>query len=183
MKAFIIVDEFKDIVEKVSAKLTPAFKALDANITNVHYDHGHPSEIIETLKQKDDTVKFRFDKYPLIALFQDFPEAVKPVTGIRAEVTLNLIIARPTLPEYKAAERYEMNFRPYLYPAYFELLEQIHKSKAFMTKGPDLIEHVKIDRLYWGREGLFRNQGNIFNDWLDCIEIKNLKLKVNTKLC
>ena len=181
--SYIIVDEFRDIVEKASLKLTPVFKELDPLITALHYDHGHPAEIIETLRQKDDTQTFRFDKYPLIALFQDFDEVVKPNSGIQSEVSLNLIIARPTLPEYKASERYEKNFRPFLYPAYDELLYQINKSKAFLTKGVSLIEHTKIDRLYWGRKGLFRNQGNIFNDWLDCIEIKNLKLKVNLKIC
>lgn len=178
-----IVDEFREIVEKVSQRLTPTLQEFDHNITGVHYLHGHPLEIIETLGQRDKSKTMLFDKYPLVAVFQDFPERVAEEPGTISEVTLHLIVARATSPSYKATERYEHNFKPVLYPVYYELLKEIHLSRAFRTMSPTLIRHTKIDRLYWGREGLGKNQGNIFNDWIDCIEIKDLKLKVNLKLC
>lgn len=178
-----IVDELKAIAAKVSAIMTPELQAYDSMITGVHYLHGHPAEIIETLGQRDKSKTMVYDKYPLIALFQDFPERVAEDVGIMSEITLHLIIARATRPDYKAAERYQYNFKPVLYPVYYELLKQLHLSKAFITKAPTMIRHIKIDRLYWGREGLWKNQGNIFNDWIDCIEIRDLKLKVNQKLC
>ena len=183
MKLYRIVEVFGDIVSQVSGKLTASLQGYDPKITGVHYMHGHPLEIIETLKQLGDTQTYRFDRYPLIALFQDFPERVTDATGLQSEVTLHLIIARATMPDYKAEKRYEYNFNPVLYPVYESLLLHIHRSKAFTTKGPNLVEHTKWDRLYWGRSGLYGNEGNIFNDWIDCIEIKDLKLKVNTKIC
>ena len=49
--------------------------------------------------------------------------------------------------------------------------------------GTDGIEHTKIDRLFWGKEGLYANEGNIFEDFLDCIEIRDLELNVYSKIC
>jgi len=183
MKSYVVVDVFREIVEKVSAEMLTELQVLDAKITGVHYEHGHPLEIIETLAQKDTTGAHRFSKYPLIALFQDFPETITDKTGLQSEVNLHIIIAKATLPTYKANERYENNLKPYLYPIYASLFKQINSHKATLTKAPGLIAHTKTDRIFWGRQGLYKNEKNIFNDWLDCIEIKDLKLKINLKNC
>jgi hypothetical protein len=137
---------------------------------------------LETLKQKDKSQTYRFQKYPLIALFQDFAEVKGPI-GFEREVNLHLIIAKGTKSEYKAKDRYEHNFKPFLYPVYESLLEEINREKRFQTYGSNRIEHTKWDRLFWGRNGLFGNQSNVFNDFLDVIEIKNLKLKINLETC
>lgn len=183
MKPTIIVDVFGDIVSKVSASLTAQLRDFDQGITGVHYLHGHPMEIIETLSQKAKSNVHKWKKYPLVALFQDFPERKFSEPGIESEPSLHLIIARATAPTYKADQRYEKNFKPVLYPIYVELLNQISISKVFMTYGTSQIPHVKIDRLYWGREGLYGNEGNAFNDWVDCIEIRDLKLKTYLNYC
>jgi len=62
-------------------------------------------------------------------------------------------------------------------------MEEINKEKRFQTYGVSKIPHQKWDRLYWGRNGLFGNQANVFNDFLDVIEIKSLKLKINLRSC
>ncbi|MHB9057113.1 MAG: hypothetical protein ACYC2P_13365 [Paludibacteraceae bacterium] len=182
MKPVYIVDEIGLAVAQVSANLLAQLQAFDATITGVHYQYGHPIEIIETLKQMDEAKAYKFSRYPFVGLFQDFPEDVGEV-GFNGEVTLHMIIARFTTPTYKAAQRYEFNFKPVLYPIYFELLKQLNFSKAFQSYTESTIQHTKIDRLYWGREGLYKNEGNIFNDFLDCIEIRNLKLKTYLKIC
>lgn len=182
MKPVYVVDEIGLVVERVSAKLLAQLQAFDSTITGVHYQYGHPLEIIETLKQLDEAKDYKFRRYPFVGLFQDFPEDVGEV-GFNSEPTLHLIIARFTQPTYKAAKRYELNFKPVLYPIYLEFLEQLNFSKAFQHYAPNEIPHIKIDRLYWGREGLYKNEGNVFNDFLDCIEIRNLKLKTYLKIC
>lgn len=178
-----IVDIFRTVVAKVSEALLDSLQVVDPMITGVHYLHGHPKEIIETLRQKDQVPEYRFEKYPLIALFQDFPETKGAKVGIESEARLHLIIARATRPEYKAEERYAENFIPVLYPVYYELLRQIHLAGAFMTLSPNRIPHTKIDRLYWGREGLYGNQANIFGDWIDCIEIRDMRINLTQKTC
>lgn len=182
-KPVYIVDIFEDIVKNVSNVLIPQFQSIDNKITGVHYEHGHPIEIIETLAQKDKMNNFIFDKYPLVALFQDFQEVYNTTVGAPNEVNLHIIIARATRPEYKAKERYEENFKPFLYPIYHELKRQILLSSKFLIYSDEQIRHTKIDRLYWGSEGLYRNKKNVFNDFLDVIEIKNLRLRTYLKIC
>jgi len=76
-------------------------------------------------------------------------------------------------------DRYNINFYPVLYPIYSELLNQIDLDIRTLTQGKDLIPHTKIDWPYWdaGKET------NPFNDRLDVVEIKNMKLKLLLKNC
>jgi hypothetical protein len=185
MNPIYVYEIIEDLVSKVSTKLMPTLQAFDSLITGVHFDHGHPSEIIETLQQKDKSgTNLVFDKYPLVALFHDYPERFNQEVGIRGSVTLHMIIARSTEPTYKSSDRYDNNFKPVLYPIYGELMKQIIKSPYFMgAQSVNQLSHTKIDRLYWGREGLYKNEGNVFNDFIDCIEIRDLELKLNINNC
>jgi len=169
-ESIYIVDLFRSISEATATKTG----------MTINYMHGHPLEITETLTQLTLDPTAAAGKYPLIALFQDFEEVKN---GLNFEVSLNLIIATLTDNNYLADERYTLNFKPTLYPIYNEFLLRIAKSTFFFESSVGNIKHTKIDRLYWGRNGLFGNEGNIFNDYIDCIEIQNLKLKVKQNKC
>lgn len=186
-KPIIFVDIFRDIVAQVSADLLNDLQQLDPEITGVHYLHGHPLEIIDTLRQRDRADwdhPEKYQRYPLVALFQDFPERRYSEPGIAFSPRFHIIIANPTMPEYKSDQRYDFNFRPILYPIYNQLMYRISKHKMFMGYGgTDGISHTKIDRLFWGREGLYANEANVFDDFLDCIEIIDLELSTYSKFC
>ena len=96
---------------------------------------------------------------------------------------LNFIIAMLTFREFKAAERYAQSFNPFLIPIYELFLNKIAKSGYFRETEPSRIVHTKYDRLYWGRSGLYGNEGNIFNDYIDCIELTDLTLTLKPKNC
>lgn len=179
-------DEFKPIVAKVSEVLTPQLKAYsDGLITGVHYQFGHPLEIIETLKQNQEGNMAAFDRYPLVAFFLDdtsVERGLKP--GIYGEHSLHLAIIAASMPDWKAEERKERNFKPVLGPIYRELFNQIgSRGDLFHVGNVEMIPHKPIRRYYWGREGLWGNEGNIFNDAVDCIEIIGLKLKTDINYC
>lgn len=193
MEPVYIVDIFRDVVAAtqnavISKKNEPvktllqSLQEYDTNITGIHYQHGHPLEIIETLEQQTQGTTQKFKRFPLVALFQDFPEE-KGRSGFDSETTLHILICYGTKNTYKATQRYEKTFKPVLYPIYLELLEQIRLDSRFNVVNTSLIEHTKIDRLYWGRETDSGNKANKFNDLLDCIELKNLKLKLDRKIC
>jgi len=40
------------------------------------------------------------------------------------------------------------------------------------------VEHTPINRLYWGKNGLYGNTGNVFSYYIDAIEIKDLVFKI-----
>lgn len=178
--SYIIPDVLRQITDNISSDLLPELQDLDGNITGIHFDHGHPLEIIETLMQKDKSGSLRFQKYPLICLFEDFPK-ISDSIEYDFYCDLHLIIAKSTKPEYKAEERKANNFQPYLWPIWDEFFKGIQLHPAFMETGKEIRKEV-IDRYFWGRGGLFTKEGNLFNDWIDCIEVK-MKLKVNFKNC
>jgi len=174
----VVRDLIKEVVNKVSIKMTPKLVLLDSGITGVHFMAGHPIEISNRLLIRSKEGK-EFDKYPLVALFQDFEESKGKLPGIDSEVSLNLIIARATDPNFVADNRYDSNFVPFLLPIYDEFLNQLFLSGDFNIVNTKMIDHTKIDRLFWGS---MLNNKNSFNDNIDCVEIRNLKLKVKQKI-
>jgi hypothetical protein len=178
-----IVNLMRSIVSKVSANLTAQLQTVNPKFTGVHYLHGHPLEIVETLAQMDSSKTLVFDKYPMVALFQDFKEPTGAGPGLYGTVKLNLVIACDTERNYTADERYCKTFEPILYPIYGELVRQIWKSGYFMLYSTVLIKSDKIDRVYWGKQGLYGSDANIFNDNLDAIELNNLTLTVYNQYC
>lgn len=141
-----------------------------------YYMHGHPLEIVNILSQKTNNETLKFQKYPLIALFQDFDESV---TGQRRDATLNLVICTETSLKFEATERYENTFKPVLNPL-FDLFWKHLKRCYYLNVLPDSITFDKTDRVYWGRQGLYGSEGNIFDDHIDAIEISNLNLSLIT---
>lgn len=167
-----IVEIFGEIVGSTEAEVLPTLQAADPDISTLHYEHGHYSEIDQTLRQFDDARNFYNKKYPLIALFEDIAETVK--NGYN-EANLTIIICYSTKADYKSADRYEHVINPILEPIYKELLNQIKLSGYFMEYN---VRHTKIVRPYWGAEGKYGNRENILSDFLDAIELRNIRLRV-----
>lgn len=178
-----IQDVISDVVAKVSAEMTTYLKTVDSNITGVHFEFGTGLEIIETLQQKTNSTTGRnFDKYPLICLFLDVKEQFGTLPGIYSAISdLRMAIICGTQPTYKAKQRDEKNFKPILTPIYECFLRQLLAKRSVFTFDNQIIRHDATRNYYWGREGLYSKEGNIFNDKLDAIEItiKDLKIKDN----
>jgi|ERR1051325_6784304 hypothetical protein len=173
-----------DIVGKVDTELMPTLSTLTINsvnrgIENVNYMYGPFKEIVKRLTQWTASETYEPKKYPLVALVQPFNEVSGSQVGVAAIDDLTIFIAMLTDAESYTPTRYDINFYPVLYPIYYELLKQIDFDKRIMTQGKDLIQHTKVDWPYWdaGKEK------NPFNDRLDVIEIKNMKLKALLKNC
>jgi hypothetical protein len=175
-----IVDIFRDIVEKVSTNLTEQLQSADGNITGVHYLTGHYTEIKERLASKSNSITQKLDRYPLVCLFQDFVERKGLQSGYYCEATLQLMIVHHTRKEAYNEDRYNNVFRPILYPIYTELISQIASNVNFIVKSEDAILHDKIDRPHWGNPAAYGNNGYLLNDVLDGIELRNLKITVQS---
>ena len=135
-----------------------------------YFMHGHPREIVQILSRKTSSSEWKYKKYPLIVLFQDFDEQIN---GDIRTASLNIVICTNTKNDFEASERYEETFLTTLYPIFDLFMKHFKKSKYLNTL-PANITYTKTDRLYWGRTGLYGNDGNIFNDFIDAIEIQNL---------
>ena len=170
MVARYIVDEIGQVVSLVNAKLD-GFTCT--------YMYGSLPEIVDNCKRMAQVPTIDQSRFPLLAVVQDFKETTNDKGSI--EATLNIIIANITDANFRADERYEYSFKPYLYPIYLEFLYQLSKSGSFVIASADRIEHDKYDRVFWGRQEIYGEQ-NPFTDAIDAIEIQNLRLTLSKKI-
>jgi len=164
-----IVDVVREIVDKVRLEY-------DASNEKPYFMHGHPLEIINTLKEYTQNPQLRLKKFPLVALFEDIESS--SAEGIFASQSkLNILIITDTLPRYKAAERYTESFNKILTPIYKLFIEGCVKSNRVQSLHRK-IKHDPVNHLFWGNKGLYGNTANFFEDCVDAIEIKNLDFKI-----
>lgn len=165
---------FENIVAKVDAELNTG-----TSPKRVYFDYGHYVDVTRNLGDKDKSISQKGDKYPLIWLVMDFEERFGGEEYEYCELPdLQFIIAVPTKPAINARKRTEETFTPTLYPIYEEFKKQIAYSGYFGNAEP--LEHTKIDRPYWGgQDGLGNGQANLFNDFIDAIQLKRVRLNVN----
>lgn len=170
-----IVDIFGEICDKIRLEYDPIIAPVvgppavpGSGGKKPYYLYGHPLEIMKILSEKSANDTLKFEKYPLIVLFQDFKEGIT-LTG--RDVPLNIAIITETRQDYTAAERYNDTFKNTIYPIWDLLIKYIKRSKYIDNKME--LTYDKTDRLYWGK-----NNSNLFNDFIDAIEIENLKLQI-----
>jgi len=153
--------------------------ATESSIVAINFQYGHLREIIETMKQYEQSPELRYEKYPLVALFLDIPEQYGNSGGYPGECTLHIAICYGTGKTLKAEERYAQVIKPILLPLYEELMKQIEACAEIITGSADHIQHTMQEHPYWGRGGLGDHEGNVFADAVDAIEITDLQLTIN----
>lgn len=166
---------FESIVTKVDEAI---FAALGFH---VWFDEGRYIEITRNLSIKDGGVETKTQKYPLIWLV--YPHTiVEAIGGIGIEIKgLQIVIATRTEPNSTTPKRKEVNFIPKLYPILRELKKQIDQSGYFNDLDFDN-NFERIDQPYWdGKDGA--QQANMFNDFIDAIQLKSITLEVNEETC
>jgi hypothetical protein len=177
-----VTDLVGTLVDRVSTILTPSLQVINPRMTGVHYMYGHPTEIAQrlTMLSKGDTTKF--DKYPLVWLNTPFVKQVdKKVQGF-STVTLEMFIINGSEANLISPQRYEKNIKPILKPIEYELINQFSVYSVGLYKPFDTSEltYDEIDYDYWGKTVA---DSNSLLDFLDCVALKNFKVKLNIKNC
>jgi hypothetical protein len=150
--------------------------------TPVYFDYGHYREITNRLKGKDKQITNKGKKYPLIWLVMDFEEDYSGELGLYNTVSVQIIIACATKKESTTPLRIAENFNPLLIPVYNIFLNAIRASTTIQSIGIKEPEHTRVLRPYWDGSDA-SGSGNLFDDFIDAIQLKNLKLKVKNKIC
>lgn len=166
-----IVEEMEAIVAKVNIKLTEA----NFGTRPVYYMYGHPKEIAIRLQELSNSPTEGGKKFPLIILFTDIT-IDRSLIGFYGSTQLRMLIANFTLPEYTSVQRTEINFKPILHPIKKELINQIQRHGQFTYE--DELTYKETDMYYYGSQ---INDKNIFNDRIDAIELRDIKLNIKNK--
>lgn len=166
-----LVDVFDEIVSDVR-------EDYDTQLNErPYYLYGHPLDINNVLTQKSNNAEFKYKKYPLIALVQDFTETHGSFPYFYT-ASPKILIVHSTQQAYNSEQRYENVFKTILYPIYNKLIQNLLDSRLIDNSIIEQLPHKKTDRLYWGKAGIQGNERKIFNDFLDAIEIDFTDLKI-----
>lgn len=169
------VDVFQDIIDSIVEIYDPIVAGVPPTGGEKPYAmYGHLKEVLRVLSEKDESQAYKFKKYPLIVLIQDFEETHNTLAN-QYTISPRIIILEESKREYKADDRYINSFKTVLYPLYELLLEEI-AGNPYLNTVPvaSLIPHKKYDRLNWGTQ----QAGDALNDYLDGIDITLTDLKV-----
>lgn len=166
-----IVEEMAAVIAKVNTALT------DANFGTrpVYYMYGHPMEINNRLQELSASPTEANKKFPLIILFTDIT-IDRSLIGFYGSTQLRMLIANFTLPEYISEQRTDINFKPILHPIKKELINQIERHGQFTYENE--LTYKETDMYYYGSQ---INNQNVFNDRIDAIELRDIKLNIKNK--
>jgi len=162
-----IVDIMQEVVASVDVITFPLIGK------HIDFIPGRSSQIIKKLIELGTSSKLetKAKKYPLFALFMDFPEN-NTQTFYHCTVKFPKIsIANFTDHNWPVLTKYANNFKPILYPIYTNFLTQLSRHKNIV--GVDF-PHIKWDRP--GVQPADPSKPSNFNDYVDAIEINNLDI-------
>lgn len=167
---------FSIIAEKVNSKLSKRL----VDPFEVYYDYGRYIEVTRNLVQKAGGVTTDSRRFPLIWLVVPY-SVTETMDGNEAKVRdIEIVIATRTEQDSNTTARIEKTFRPRLWPIYDELRSQIVKSGYFQDVDINNF-HTRIDQPYW--DGKETNGRNLFSDYIDAIQLKNISLTLNETTC
>lgn len=164
---------FKDITAKVSARL----QARPVKPFAVYFDHGVYDTVNKNLITKDGSISLKNAKYPLVWLVTPLRQVKPRNADYYCELSdVQILILMGTNDSDSEDARIEKYFEPYLRPIYEELLNEIDRSCFFQVLSADAIPHEMKEWTYQsGTEGKY----NLFNDFIDAIQIRQMRLLVN----
>lgn len=163
-----VVDIIGEVVAATDAVLFPTLNR------HINYLYGRSTQILTELQKMAGAASTKGLRYPLVALFEDFPQQTGN-SGYYAEIKVPKIsIAMLTDFNDSPEKRYPKTFKPVLYPICFEFLRQLTRHKNIVGNDP-----AAFSKYLWERPGTQPEGGNL-NDYLDAIELQNLQLTFKT---
>lgn len=170
-----------DIPVEVGLVVAKTAAALNRSI---NYLWGHPQEVVNRMQLMVNNTEpaIQESRFPLVALFTDIPVRRRaPAGGFFGRVRLHMVVANITKQEYTAPERLQYNFQPTIQPIKTELVYQLEEHTAWTYPGD--LDFEETERYYWGKQGLYGSTANMFNDFIDCTELRDIDLNVKKITC
>lgn len=145
-------------------------QALLAPITEAVFLADTPKSALQHLQDLEHTTK---NGLPFILLL--LPVTEKIGRGY-TDVTVSFVLGTVTLQNFSTDERQLKTFTPILEPI-FAKFEALIKSGNSKIKGNHNVIIEKINQYYWGQDS------TILENYIDCIEVRNLELKIKNQNC
>jgi hypothetical protein len=174
----IEIHHIPGLFETIAGKVNNTFSTRVQDPFTVYFDYGHYDAVNKNLINKDGSITQK-DKYPLIWLITPFgqnPPSLKQ--DFDCELTgLDFLFVIGTNEEDSISERVDKYFKPRLWPIVQEFKNQIDSSGFFQVLCPDAIPYDYMKDWYY--QAGYSGKNNLFNDHIDAVQIKNMRLRVN----
>lgn len=157
-------DIIRECVERADLRLRPVFSVSKPFI---HFESGYTPTVVNSLTELSQG--FGYEPYPLVAVFTE-GLTEKRLSGLMEFHVPKMIIAVRAVENLTEAQRIEVSFRKVLHPIFTELEHQLQAED--FSYGLSL---ERSDVPYYTESG---GQASTFNDMLDGIIIRNLRMKV-----
>jgi len=140
------------------------------NLTNVKFKCSTGNEFVHDLKLLKDTVKYPFFFINSTAVEYDRQNPQETIISVG-----EIVIATKSLSEWTSEQRRSKSFEPILVPFLETFLEQVRVN----SQGVVLSEEGKVKLHYfYGKQGLYGTDGNVFEDAVDAIQLLNFKFRI-----
>lgn len=172
-----------DIFDSVVSRVSSVFESRPVKPFKVFFDFGHYREVLRQLTWKDASITLKEHKYPLVWLVMDFDEFIGESPAFYAKTGLQFLILNSADSVWTMKERRDNNYLPVLYPVLAEFIKQVSSTVELGMIPEQKISFIKTDRPYWGLDEGGNYSANLFNDFIDAIQIRNLKINIINKTC
>ncbi len=173
---------FKTIADKTFAAVMPEINTATGGSMVGSFIPGTLLHIVARLEEMSSDPGVKDNRFPLIGFVHDFKTTYFKNNPI-PEVTVRIFIANLTAQDRRTEDRMTVNFMPILYPLFSEFISQIKASNYFMKDYGSEIEMEIFDRMHWGKEGIYGPEKYEINEFIDGIEIQNMRLRLNIPNC
>jgi hypothetical protein len=146
---------------------------------NISYMFGDWDYIAGILTEWAESPKMSKLRFPIICLYSPY---IEDRTEKNPTATLELIIMVDTLKDYTNEEREKVSFEGSLRPIYDAFIKSINKSPDLVHEYNDIVPHLYTENYRYGRKGV-EYKGSPFKDFIDAIELKELKITIKNIKC
>lgn len=146
---------------------------------NISYMFGDWDYIASELTKWSDSPAYSALKFPIICLYSPYEE---DRSGKDPSVSLEFLILVDTAQDYTNEEREEISFRRVLRPIYDIFIRKISESSDLKNDYNGIVPHRYVENYRYGRRGVEAN-GRPFRDFIDAIEIKDLRITIKNIKC
>ena len=165
------------LFQAVAAKVKTGFSTRTEDPFKVFFDWGHYDAVNKNLYSKSKAVHDK-TRYPLIWMVTPFDERSNPKQDYYCELSgLDFLFLMGTIGTDSMEKTTGKAFQPRLWPVVDAFKEAIADSGYFQVLSADAIPYDYQKDWYFKSVG--EGKGNLFNDYIDAVQLKNVRLRVN----
>ena len=144
----------------------------DLCLDNSKFKYSTPTEFVNEMKKLDDSQRYPFFFVNSMLVDYDLQSKNDRIINVG-----EIVIATKTDKEWSSEARDAKSFKPILIP----FLERFIERMKFNSKISILKEGKVKLHYFYGKQGIYGYDGDVFNDSVDAIQLLNFQFRLSNK--